>query len=115
MADWVPVDACTLPTAEQPLRVQEFDGLFRDHPAELQTAPGRAVLTFRGGDDLASLVRDLADRESACCSFFRFEVTAADGAVRLTVEVPAERQDVLDALVVSTRSLALAARPPEER
>ena len=25
---WVPADACTLPTAEQPLRVAEFDGLF---------------------------------------------------------------------------------------
>ncbi len=99
------MDACTLPTAQQPLRAREFDGLFRNHPAELQTAPGRAVLMFRGDDDLALLVRDLADRESACCSFFRFEVTAENGAVRLTVEVPAERQDVLDALVVSTRSL----------
>ena len=115
MADWVPVDACTLPTAERPLRAQEFDDLFRDHPAELRTAPGRAVLTFRGRDDLAPLVRDLADRESACCSFFRFAVTAEGGAVRLTVEVPAERQDVLDALVVSARSMALAARPPEKR
>ena len=50
--------------------------------------------------------------KSACCSFFRFEVTAENGAVRLTVEVPAELQDVLEALVVS---MALAARSPEER
>ncbi len=26
---WVP-DACTLPTVEQPLRLKEFDDLFRD-------------------------------------------------------------------------------------
>ena len=27
---WAPVDACTLPTAEQPLRVAEWDGLFAE-------------------------------------------------------------------------------------
>ena len=115
MTDWVPVDACTLPTAAQPLRVREFDDLFRHHLVALESAPGRAVLTLRGGDDLAAVVRDLADRETACCSFFRFEVMVVDGGVRLVVDVPPERQDVLDGLVVSTRSLALGARPPQER
>ena len=99
MTEWAPVDACTLPTAELPLRVQEFDDLFRDHLVALESVPGRAVLTLDGGHDLESLVRDLADRESACCSFFRFEVTSVGGVVRLTVEVPPERQHVLDGLV----------------
>ena len=99
MTDWMPVDACTLPTAEQPLRVREFDDLFRDHLVALESEARRAVLTLDGGHDLESLVRDLTARESACCSFFRFEVTSVDGVVWLTVEVPPERQDVLDGLI----------------
>jgi len=44
-------------------------------------------------------VRDLAGRESQCCSFFTFTITAdRPGHVVLDIEVPAAHVDVLDAL-----------------
>src|SRR3954451_14539608 len=111
-ADWVPVEACTLPKAAQPLRVAEFDTLFAaslravEHPGGAAT---RARLVLAGDADLPGRVQRLADAETACCSFFTFTLTplapdlAGDGVdaalVALDVEVPAARVDVLAALV----------------
>jgi hypothetical protein len=107
---WVPVAACTLPTADQPLRVAEFDDLFATalRATERGNDPARARLLLAGGDDLADRVQQLADAETACCSFFTFTLTeltgeslgAAEGAVlALDIEVPVTRVDVLAALV----------------
>jgi hypothetical protein len=109
-ADWVAVDACTLPTADQPLRVAEFDDLFATalRAIERPDAAGRARLVLAGGDDLAERVQRLADAETACCSFFTFtltplttdEVGAADRTMlALDIEVPVARADVLAALL----------------
>jgi hypothetical protein len=109
-ADWVAVDACTLPTADQPLRVAEFDDLFATalRAIEPPDASGRARLVLAGGDDLAERVQRLADAETVCCSFFTFtltplatdEVGDADRTVlALDIEVPVARADVLAALV----------------
>ena len=108
---WVRVDACTLPTADQPLRIAAFDDLFRTSLRDV-TAPAagapRARLLLAGDDTLPARVRRLADAEAACCSFFTFTVTdlrreEADGAgdtrVALDIEVPPGRSDVLGALV----------------
>ena len=112
-ADWVPVEACTLPTAAQPLRVAEFDALFT---ASLRTvehtdpAATRARLVLAGDTDLPSRVERLASAETACCSFFTFTLTplAADqtdggddvaAVIALDIEVPATHADVLAALV----------------
>jgi hypothetical protein len=107
---WVPVDACTLPTAEQPLRVAEFDELFatslRDARPSVEGRP-MARLILSGGDTLLARVQRLAEAETSCCSFFTFTVTRLDTEegppgetlVALDVEVPAARADVLDALV----------------
>lgn len=108
-ADWVPVDACTLPTADQPLRVAEFDDLFATALLAIEGPDdsGRARLVLRGGDDLAQRAQRLADAETACCSFFTFTLTplttdqaGADGTVlALDIAVPDARADVLAALV----------------
>lgn len=101
---WIAPDACTLPTAEQPLRLAEFDALFTNHTIGVErVAPTRLVLTLTGPPDLAAQVKDLTDRESSCCSFFTFtlstdEHSSAGNRVRLDVVVPAARIDVLDAL-----------------
>jgi hypothetical protein len=106
---WVPVDACTLPTDEQPLRAAEFDELFASaiRSVEVET-PTRARFLLVGGDALAGRVERLAAAESSCCSFFSFTVAQADassdaGAVTLDVEVPPTRADVLAALVARAR------------
>jgi hypothetical protein len=109
-ADWVPVDACTLPTADQPLRVAEFDDLFDTalRAIERSDVATRARVVLVGGDDLADRVQRLADAETACCSFFTFTLTPlttgeaanSEGTVlALDIEVPFAQADVLAALV----------------
>ncbi|GIG03020.1 hypothetical protein [Catellatospora citrea] len=96
---WVP-EACTLPTAEQPLRLAEFDALFTEavrDSTRLSTTHLR--LQLMGGADLEPVVRDLTARETQCCSFFTFGIVApAAGHVVLDVEVPPAHVNVLDAL-----------------
>jgi hypothetical protein len=115
-ADWVPVEACMLPTAAQPLRVAEFDTLFAaslravEHPAGAAT---RARLVLAGDADLPGRVQRLADAETGCCSFFTFTLTplAAErtgdrgdtAVVAVDIEVPAARANVLAALVERAR------------
>jgi hypothetical protein len=96
MATWVP-DACTLPTAEQPMRVAEFDDLFATvvRPA-VRSAPDTLQIFLPA--DAAAAAHDLMARETACCSFFAFSVRpSADEAV-LELRVPASQVAVLDAL-----------------
>jgi hypothetical protein len=89
--------ACTLPTAEQPLCVAEFDALFAEAVqgvARPEHTWLRLELVF--SPDNAARAAELAARENGCCSFFTF--TLADGSLALEVTVPAEHVDVLDAL-----------------
>jgi len=96
---WVP-QACTLPTAQQPLRLAEFDDLFAIAVEQSERVSDRHLrLSLSGPDDLEATVRDLAARENACCSFFAFTVTSeAPGNVVFDIEVPAAHVNVLDAL-----------------
>ncbi|QLQ35600.1 hypothetical protein [Micromonospora robiginosa] len=95
--DWAP-DACTLPTADRPLRLAEFDGLFHDAVRRIDRVSTRHLrLRLDGAAEPAA--RDLIVRESACCSFFTFHLTRAAGDVlMLDIRVPPARVDVLDAL-----------------
>jgi hypothetical protein len=101
---WVSAEVCTLPTAERPVRRAEFDGLFTEHLQSIDpVGPQETRLSLVGGEGLAAVVQDLVDRESACCSFFEFSVSAAPvpagrETVRLGIRVPAERADILAAL-----------------
>ncbi|MFE9692181.1 hypothetical protein [Micromonospora sp. NPDC005806] len=89
--------ACTLPTVERPLRVAEFDELFRTAlRGQRRSSPTR--LRWEVAAEAEAAVRDLTARESGCCSFFGITVTPVDGAVRVDVAVPAAYVDVLDAL-----------------
>jgi hypothetical protein len=96
MATWVP-DACTLPTADQPLRVAEFDGLFAGavRPAS-RSAPDSLEIVLPDG--AAAAAQDLIARETACCSFFAFTVRTSGDESVLEVRVPATQVAVLDAL-----------------
>jgi hypothetical protein len=108
-ADWVPVDACTLPTVEQPLRAAEFDELFTTALRGLERSGAQcARLVLAGDSALPGRVQRLVDAETSCCSFFTFTVNRLDAhpaaepgetAVELTIEVPAARTEVLAALV----------------
>jgi len=93
---WVP-QACTLPTAERPVRVAEFDALFA-MALHAQQRLASTRLRWRLDPAAEPAARDLAARETECCSFFTFTFAAAGDVVQLDVEVPAAHIAVLDAL-----------------
>jgi hypothetical protein len=104
-AEWAP-PACTLPTAERPLRLAEFDDLFTRSVRSVRRAgPTHVTLTLAPAPGRADAVRDLARRETACCSFFAFQVEDAD-PLRLEITVPAAYAPVLDALADRAARLA---------
>ena len=107
---WVP-EACTLPTAEQPLRLAEFDALFSACVGGGERLGAQHLrVTLTGGPEFADAVRDLAERETQCCSFFTFAVqNPKPGLVQLDIEVPAGHIDVLDAL--EARAAAVRSQP----
>ena len=94
---WAP-QACTLPTAQVPLRVAEFDDLFSQtlrHTERLDVTWLRLVLT--GGDATEAAVRDLTAAESRCCSFFDFHIDRHGDQVVLEVRVPRAMHGAPDA------------------
>jgi hypothetical protein len=101
---WVPVDACSLPTAEQPLRVAEFGQLFA---ASVRGVARPSAIRLRLELDAAAepVARDLAGRESSCCAFFTFAfVPAGQGTVWMDIEVSPERADVLDGVAAQAEA-----------
>ncbi|WP_329384904.1 hypothetical protein [Streptomyces sp. NBC_01716] len=99
---WVP-QSCTLPTEERPLRVAEWDELF----AERLTAMSRPEqlrlhLDLAGGPGVEERVRDLAEREGGCCSFFAFSVTPGENLIGLDIAVDQRHAAVLEALAART-------------
>jgi hypothetical protein len=106
-------DFCTLPTAAQPIRVKEFDELFRYQVSQpRRIGPHWVEFSFPSADGLSAQVSDLVARESACCSFFEFTIEAIDqDRLVLRVGVPASRVDVLQAL--TDRAAAAFGEDPE--
>lgn len=95
-AAWVP-ESCSLLTVERPLRVAEFDRLFGESVLRsVRVSATRLDLVLVDVAEMAA--RDLAAREAACCSFFRFEFSWAGSELVMSIGVPESRVDVLDAL-----------------
>lgn len=117
---WVP-DACTLPTVNQPMRLAEFDDLLGADALGVRRVNELIVaIDLRPDPAVAARAADLAARESACCSFFAFTLTIAEGKTILEIATPAAYARVLDALVARVEHLessppsvgqASAARP----
>jgi hypothetical protein len=93
--EWAP-DSCTLPSAERPLRVAEFDDLFASVLRSERPEGTRLELVIPRA--LEASARDLARRESQCCSFFSFGFETAGDDVLMRVSVPPPQVGVLDAL-----------------
>ncbi len=92
-------DACTLPTAVQPLRMAEFDELFATAVEAVERVDASRVrLDLQPEPAVAARVADLLVRETGCCSFFTFTLTANAGRLLLEVAVPPAHREVLDAL-----------------
>ncbi|MEO3760750.1 cation-translocating P-type ATPase [Mycobacterium sp. B14F4] len=95
-AGWVP-ESCSLPTAERPLRVAEFDALFNDSVLRLTRRSATDLVVVLAAD-AEKTARDLAQQEAKCCSFFDFQFAASGSDVVMSVSVPESHTDVLDAL-----------------
>lgn len=96
---WALGDACTLPTPQQPLREAEFAALFATALRRVdRPSPTWLRLELDPRDEVATTTRDLIARESACCSFFDFQLTTADAGLTLDVRVPDAQIEVLDGL-----------------
>ena len=93
---WVP-ETCALPAADRPARLAEFDELLATALRGPQR-PSPTVLRWWLDPAAEPAARDLAARESACCTFFSFTFRRDGDALRLDVEVPAAHAGVLDAL-----------------
>jgi hypothetical protein len=93
-------DTCTLPTADRPLRLAEFDRLFAHAVATVERrGPQTARITLPPRPQIAAQAADLVVRETGCCSFFTFSLTATGGALHLDVTVPESQVAVLESLV----------------
>ncbi|MCW3840621.1 hypothetical protein ONA70_10980 [Micromonospora yasonensis] len=103
---WVP-DACTLPTAERPLRLAEFDQFFRDAVRGADRLSAQHLrLQLDGAEQVEKTARDLTAREASCCSFFTFDIARPDvNSLTLDVRVPAAHVDVLDAVAQQAMSV----------
>ncbi|MDO3702635.1 hypothetical protein Q3W71_13240 [Micromonospora sp. C28SCA-DRY-2] len=99
---WVP-DACTLPTAERPLRLAEFTEFFRTAVRGVDRPSARHLrLRLDGSARVEQAARDLIARESSCCSFFTFDLArSGPDALTLEVRVPAAYVEVLDGLAAT--------------
>jgi len=103
---WVP-EACTLPTVEQPLRATAFDDVFEQAVIAVDRVENHRVrLVLRPDPVVAARVADLMVRETDCCSFFGFTLSATGGALTLDVTVPPGQIPVLDALLDRARATA---------
>lgn len=106
--DWVP-DACTLPTVEQPIRVAEFDRFFAESVhSTTRTTPTRLDMVLAAEAEGAG--RDLASRESSCCSFLTFDFDTTETGLVMQVGVPAAYVEVLDAFGARVESAIEARR-----
>ena len=103
--DWIPA-SCTMPTAEQPLRLAEFDALFAEDVLSVQqTSPSEVALGLRPEAEVAARAAQLAAAETGCCSFFTFDLTLTGGRADLVVSTGPEHTDVLAALAARASAL----------
>jgi hypothetical protein len=103
---WVP-DACTLPTAERPLRLAEFDQFFTEAVRGTDRMSAQHLrLRLDGAAQVEETARDLIGRESSCCSFFSFQLSRSrPDLLTLDVRVPTGHVGVLDALAARAASV----------
>lgn len=101
---WVPANACTLPSADRPARLAEFEGLFGSLRGLRRERPSWLRLWLEDADGVEERARDLTAREASCCSFFSFDVHREAGGVVVDVRVPEDRVVVLDGLAEQARA-----------
>jgi hypothetical protein len=98
--------ACTLDSEGFRRRMQEFRGVFERAYLSGERFPGGGRFRFRALPGLEADLRSLAEREQACCRFFRFEIFARDDELWWETRVDAEAEPVLDVFLELPNLLA---------
>lgn len=86
--------------------VAEFDELFATSVRAVERHGGEARMRMTGTEGLADRVRDLAARETECCSIFQFAIDGTDADLTRDISVPSSRQVILDALAARAEELS---------
>ncbi len=92
--------ACTLPTVQRPVRVAEFDQLFAAVRGSRRPSPVRLELVL--DPEVEPFARELAAKETSCCSFFTFDFASTADGLLMAVGVPEAQVEVLDAVAART-------------
>jgi hypothetical protein len=92
------VVSCTLEPDQMPRRLEDFRALVVGALVAREHTPGRFVWIFRRSPETEAAVRRLAEAERRCCSFFRFEITTDERAVRWVATAPPPGWPLLEML-----------------
>jgi len=91
--------ACTLTADAAVDRMAEWKALLSTMVERVDVVTTRATLTLVGGTEALVAAADLAERERACCAFFRFSLELDGSGTRLLIEVPPDAQAILTGLL----------------
>jgi hypothetical protein len=106
-------DSCTLPAADLPGRLAEFDAAFAAGLRHAEViSPTHARLVFTADRAQARALAGLLDRESQCCSFFTFGQRADGDTVTVDVTVPPAHEATLAALAGRAAGHLAGQEPP---
>jgi len=107
------IRACTLPAADLPGRLAEFDAAFAAGLRRAEViSPTHARLVFTADRAQAEALAGLLDRESQCCSFFTFDQRAEGDLVTVDVTVPPGHAETLAALAGRAAGHLAGQEPP---
>lgn len=89
--------SCSLEGADATLQLDEWQRLFARIVIGIErpTAENVTMRLAADAESLAALVA-LAQREAACCPFFRFAVEINSDGASFTVSVPSDAAEILD-------------------
>jgi len=88
--------ACTLDSDGFRRRMEEFRDVFERAYLSGERFPFGGRFRFRALPGLEADLRSLAEREQACCRFFRFEIFARDDELWWETMVDAGAEPILD-------------------
>jgi hypothetical protein len=111
-----PYESCTLPAADLPGRLAEFDAAFAAGLRHAEViSPVHARLVFTADQARAEALAGLLRRESECCSFFAFGQRAEGDLVTVDVTVPPGHAEMLAALAGRAAGHLAGQQPPARR
>ena len=88
--------ACSLTGSSFEARIAEIAQLMRDGLRGFERRD--LILDLRFAPEVSSRVREMTQKEQACCGFLDFSIHESPDEIRLTITAPERARDVADAL-----------------